>query len=83
MLFTTPSLFVKAHPLYFFDFFIDPVIQRELLHLGGLKCQPFLKRSGYYVADLTPLILTDFLETFMSLSVFTQMDERILQWTNG
>ena len=24
-----------------------------------MKCQPFLKHSGYYVADLTPLNLTD------------------------
>ena len=35
------------------------------------------------MADLTPLILTDLLETFMSLSVFTQRDEIIQQWTNG
>ena len=35
------------------------------------------------MADLTPLILTDLVETFLSLSVFTQRDERIQQWTNG
>ena len=32
------------------------------------------------MADLTPLFLTDLLETFLSLSVFTQRDE---QWNNG
>ena len=34
------------------------------------------------MADLTSLILTDLLETFLSFSVFTQRDERIQQWTN-
>ena len=32
-------------------------------------CQPSLKCSGYYVADLTPLNLTDYLESFLSLLV--------------
>ena len=37
------------------------------------------------MADLTPLILTDLLETFMSLSVCTQMDKNSAmdQWTKG
>ena len=32
------------------------------------------------MADLTPLILTDLLDTFLSLSVFTQRDE---EFSNG
>ena len=35
------------------------------------------------MSDLIPLILTNLLDTFISLSVFTQRDERIQQWTNG
>ena len=42
----------------------------KLLHnLGGVRCQPSLKCSGYYVADLTPLKLADSLECFLSLLV--------------
>ena len=36
---------------------------------GGVKCQPSLKCSGYYVAYLTPLNLADSLESFLSLLV--------------
>ena len=46
------------------------------MELGGVKCQPFLKHSGYYVADAS-----NSHHTFMRLSVFTQGDERIQQWT--
>ena len=38
-------------------------------NLDGLKCQPFLKCSGYYVADFTPLNLADSLESFLNLLV--------------
>ena len=61
------ATFIKAHPLSFQLCFIHPVIQRVIL--GGVKCQPFLICSGYYVADLTPLNLTDLLESFLSLLV--------------
>ena len=59
------------HTQYFSTIFHSSSHTKGSLHnLGGVKCQPFLKRSGYYVADLTPLNLTDSLETCLSLSFF-------------
>ena len=49
------TFFIKAHPLSF----DHPIIQRGSYYIIWVKCQPFLKCSGYYVADLTTLNLTD------------------------
>ena len=35
-------------------------MHRVLHNLGGVKCQPFLKCSAYYVADLIPLTADSF-----------------------
>ena len=50
-----------------------------LHNLGGVKCQPFLKNSAYYVADLIPLIADslffrarDFAESFCFQAISIQ-----------
>ena len=60
-----PHPFVKAQPLFLQLFFIDQTIQKVLHKLGGVKCQPFLKISAYYVADLIhslPFQFTNFVD---------------------
>ena len=57
-------VFLIPHPLLRHTHFLfNYVLFIQSLHnLGGVKCQPSLKCSGYYVADLTPLNFADSLE---------------------
>ena len=50
--FTIPQLFTKARPL--FDYF-HLVTNRLLPNLGGVKFQPLLKCSAYYMTNITSL----------------------------
>ena len=65
--FTVPHPSIKAHPLSFRLFSFT----KGSYYTIEVKCQPFLKCSGYYVADLTPLNLTDSsLETLLVFALF-------------
>ena len=71
MVFLIPHPLLRhAHFLFNYVLFIQSYKGKLLHNLGGVKCQPSLKCSGYYVADLTPLNLADSLESFLSLLVF-------------
>ena len=68
-------VFLIPHPLLWHTHFLFNYMFYSSSHtkgsynLGGVKCQPSLKYSGYYVAHLTPLNLADWLESFLSLLV--------------
>ena len=60
MVFLIPHPLLRhTHFLFKYVLFIQSYKGKLLLNLGGVKCQPSLKCSGYYVADLTPLNLAE------------------------